>query len=73
MLDGKMSLDQITRFLSKDNYDSNYLCQQVKPMVQELSNSKEEDVLSFDDAIEEKYYSDPSELICWHYDHVFDH
>jgi hypothetical protein len=28
-------------------------------------------VLSFDDSIEEKYYSDPSELICWHYDHVF--
>lgn len=40
-------------------------------MVQELSSSKEEIVLSFDDSIEEKYYSDSSELICWHYDHVF--
>lgn len=40
-------------------------------MVQELSSSQEEIVLSFDDAIEEKYYSDKSELICWHYDHVF--
>lgn len=40
-------------------------------MVQELSNSREEIVLRFDDSIEEKYYSDERELICWHYDHVF--
>ncbi len=71
MLGGKLSHDKITRFLSKGNYDSKYLWQQVKPMVQELSSSEEEIVLSFDDSIEEKYYSDPSELICWHYDHVF--
>ena len=71
MLNGELSHDQITRFLAKGNYDSKYLWQQVKPMVQELTNSKEEIVLSFDDSIEEKYYSDPSELICWHYDHVF--
>ncbi|HEX8278541.1 MAG TPA: transposase [Segetibacter sp.] len=71
MLGGKLSHDKITRFLSKGNYDSKYLWQQVKPMVQELSSSKEEIVLSFDDSIEEKYYSDTSELICWHYDHVF--
>lgn len=67
MLDGKLSHDRITRFLSKWNYDSKYLWQQVKPMVQELTNSKEEIVLSFDDSIEEKYYSDASELICWHW------
>jgi hypothetical protein len=71
MLDGKLTHDNITRFLAKGNYDSKYLWQQVKPMVQELTNSKEEIVLSFDDSIEEKYYSDQSELICWHYDHVF--
>ncbi|MGI8634919.1 MAG: transposase, partial [Segetibacter sp.] len=71
MLKGQLSHDQITRFLAKGNFDSKYLWQQVKPMVQELSSSKEEIVLSFDDSIEEKYYSDPSELICWHFDHVF--
>jgi hypothetical protein len=71
MLKGELSHDKITRFLSKGNFDSRYLWQQVKPMVKELSSSKEEIVLSFDDSIEEKYYSDASELIGWHYDHVF--
>ena len=28
-------------------------------------------VLSVDDSIEEKQYTDSSELVCWHYDHVF--
>jgi len=42
-----------------------------KGLGKELTNSKEEIVLSFDDSIEEKYYSDQSELICWHFDHVF--
>jgi len=40
-------------------------------MVHELTTSKEEIILSFDDSIEEKMYTDESELICWHYDHVF--
>ena len=37
----------------------------------QLTTSKEEIILSFDDSIEEKMYTDESELICWHYDHVF--
>jgi hypothetical protein len=40
-------------------------------MVHELTTSKEQIILSFDDSIEEKMYTDESELICWHYDHVF--
>ena len=28
-------------------------------------------VLSFDDSIEEKQYTDSGELVCWHCDHVF--
>jgi hypothetical protein len=71
MLKGQLSHYKITRFLSQENYDSKYLWQQVKPMIQELSSSKEKFVLSFDDSIEKKYYSDASELICWHYKHVF--
>jgi DDE superfamily endonuclease len=66
-----ISHDKITRSLSKGDYDSKYLWSQVKPMVQELTTSKEEVILCFDDSIEEKMYSDESELICWHYDHVF--
>lgn len=66
-----ISHDKITRSLSKGNYDSKYLWEHVKPMVHELTTSKEEIILSFDDSIEEKMYTDESELICWHYDHVF--
>ncbi len=66
-----MSHDKITRELSSGVYDSKYLWQYVKPLVRDLSSSKEPVVLSFDDSIEEKYYSDCNELICWHYDHVF--
>jgi len=28
-------------------------------------------VLIFDDSLEEKLYTDESELICWHWDHCF--
>jgi DDE superfamily endonuclease len=66
-----ISHDKITRSLSKGNYDSKYLWERVKPMVHELTTSEEEIILSFDDSIEEKMYTDQSPLICWHYDHVF--
>lgn len=63
--------DKITRHLSKGMYDSKFLWSCSKPYVQELTQSSEMVVLSFDDSIEEKQYTDSSELICWHYDHVF--
>jgi hypothetical protein len=71
LLDGVISHDKITRGLSQNDYDSKYLWSYVKPMVEELTSSKEMIVLNFDDSIEEKQYSDENELICWHYDHVF--
>jgi DDE superfamily endonuclease len=71
LLDGAISHDKITRCLSQSEYDSKYLWKRVKPYVEELTQSGERIVLNFDDSIEEKLYSDESELICWHYDHVF--
>lgn len=65
-----ISHDKITRSLSMGVYDSKYLWRFVKPYIQEISRSEEMVVLSFDDSIEEKRYSDASELICWHYDHT---
>jgi len=62
--------DKITQALSKGNYDSKFLWKQAKSYVQEFSESKETIVLSFDDSIQEKKYTDESELNCWHYDHV---
>ena len=66
-----VSHDKITRALSKGTYDSKFLWQYAKPYVHELTRSRDKIILSFDDSIEEKQYTDSSELICWHYDHVF--
>ena len=63
--------DKITQHLSKGLFDSKFLWRYSKPYIQELTQSKEIVVLSFDDSIEEKQYTDSSELVCWHYDHVF--
>jgi hypothetical protein len=62
--------DKVTQQLSKGIYDSKYLWEYAKPYIREVTRSKELVVLSFDDSIEEKRYSDESELICWHYDHT---
>lgn len=63
--------DKITQQLSTGLFDSKFLWSYSKPYIQELTQSKEMVVLSFDDSIEEKRYTDSSELVCWHYDHVF--
>ena len=49
--------DKITRELSKGVYDSKFLWKTAKPYIQELTQSKETIVLSFDDSIEEKRYT----------------
>ena len=66
-LEGAVSHDQVTRFLSKADYDSKTLWQQVKPMVRAMEQP--DGVLIFDDTIEEKPHTDENELISWHFDH----
>jgi hypothetical protein len=67
LLGGAISHDQITRFLSGTDFTSADLWQMVKPLVRQIQC--EEAVLIIDDSIEEKLYTDESELICWHWDH----
>lgn len=67
LVDGTISHDRITRFLSGAVYDSKTLWQQVKPMVRQIE--REDGVLIFDDTIQEKAHTDENELICWHFDH----
>ena len=45
--------DKITQELSKGIYDSKFLWKKVKPYIEELTQSKESIVLSFDDSIQE--------------------
>ena len=70
LMDGAVSHDQITRFLAKRQFTSADLWQVVKPTVRHVQHP--DGVLIIDDSIEEKPYTDESELICWHFDHSKD-
>lgn len=67
MVDGTVSHDRVTRFLSARDYTLRDLWLQVKPTVREVE--QDDAVLIFDDTIQEKPWTDESELICWHFDH----
>ena len=61
MLEGEVSHDRITRFLSREVYDSRTLWQQVKPMVRKMEQP--DGALIFDDTIEEKPHTDENEIV----------
>ncbi len=67
MLDGEVSHDSITRFLSSRTYTSKDLWLEVKRTVRKIE--EESGCLIFDDTIQEKQWTDENEVICWHYDH----
>ena len=67
-LEGIVSHDQITRFLSKEDWSSKELWKLVKSGVRE--HEKKDGVLIVDDTIEKKPHTTESELICWHHDHL---
>ena len=68
MMDNDVSHDQITRFLSKNEFTSKELWLKVKPTVREIET--DDGCLIFDDAIQKKQYTDENDIICWHYDHT---
>lgn len=67
LLDGEISHDKITRFLSSKLKTSKDLWQFVKPIIREIETDS--GCLIIDDSIEEKPYTDENEIVCWHYDH----
>jgi hypothetical protein len=67
LVDGQVSHDQITRFLSGGEYTSKDLWLEVKSTVRKVE--REDAVLIFDDTVQEKPYTDENEVMCWHYDH----
>lgn len=68
LLEGDLSHDQITRFLSGPEHTAADLWQLVKPLVRQVQSS--EGALIIDDSIAEKPFSDENEIVCWHYDHT---
>jgi hypothetical protein len=67
LVEGAVSHDQITRFLSRMDYDGRTLWQQVKPLVRDVE--QDDGVLIIDDTIQAKPHTDENDVICWHYDH----
>lgn len=70
LMDGQISHDQVTRFLSQEKKTSKDLWLVVKRFVKKIQS--ETGVLIIDDSIEEKPYTDENDIICWHYDHSKD-
>ena len=68
LLDGDISHDKVTRFLSSTDFDSKLLWRQVKAVAREIE--QEDGVLIIDDTILEKPYTDENDVVCWHFDHT---
>jgi len=67
LVNGEISHDQVTRFLSQEKKTAKDLWLIAKPFVKKIQS--ETGVLIIDDSIEEKPYTDENDIICWHYDH----
>ena len=67
ILDGQASHDQITRLLLSETFSSKDLWKLVKKDV--FENESKDAVLIIDDSVEEKEWSEESDIIRWHYDH----
>lgn len=67
LVNGEISHDQVTRFLSQEKKTAKDLWLIAKPFVKKIQS--DEGVLIIDDSIEEKPYTDENDIICWHYDH----
>jgi len=68
MMDNEISHDQVTRFLSKNEFTSKELWKKVKKTVREVES--DDACLIFDDTVQEKKWTDESEMMCWHFDHT---
>ena len=67
LLDGAISHDGITRFLSDRDLTSKDLWLFVKSTVRQIE--QEDGVVIFDDTIQEKRWTDENDIMCWHFDH----
>jgi len=66
VLEGELSHDKITRFLSTESFNEKTLWKKIKKLVRAFENDNA--CLIFDDTIIEKPYMDENAIICWHYD-----
>ncbi len=72
LLSGSVSHDQVTRWLSTSYLDSAQVWAKAKPLIRQAERQRPAEefaVLIVDDSILEKAHTDPSALICTHWDH----
>lgn len=67
LVEGEISHDKVTRFLSSEDFTSAGLWKTIKRKVRDVES--EEGVIIVDDTIEEKPSTDENEIVSWHYDH----
>jgi len=68
ILNGQISHDQVTRFLSGNEFSSKDLWKHVKKLVREVES--DDACLIFDDTVQEKKWTDENDIMCWHFDHT---
>ncbi|MGB1241309.1 MAG: IS701 family transposase, partial [Chitinophagales bacterium] len=67
LVDGEISHDSVTRFLSGNHFTPKTLWQKVKGLVRQYET--EDACLIFDDIIVEKPFTHENAMNCWHFDH----
>lgn len=68
LMDNQISHDQVSRMLNSRRLEPKDWWLMVKPHVRRIQ--REDGVITVDDSILEKPYTDENEIICWHYDHA---
>jgi DDE superfamily endonuclease len=71
VLNKAYSHDSFTRMLAQPILDQQVYWKYIKKSVRQIE--KANGVISIDDTLEEKPYSEQNELICWHFDHTKGH
>lgn len=72
LYEGKITHDQVTRFLTQSYLDSSDLWKKSKPIIRQYEQKENNDtpvVLIVDDCILEKPHTDPNAMVCTHWDH----
>jgi hypothetical protein len=68
MLQDAYSHDSITQMLAQDELDQCLFGKLIKSTIRQVES--EDGIISIDDTIENKPYSEENELISWHFDHT---
>jgi hypothetical protein len=68
LMNDDLSHDQVSRMLNSRQLEPKDWWLMIKPHVRTIQ--RRDGVLTVDDSIVEKEYTDENEIICWHYDHA---